>query len=165
MTDSNLNIEEIESLINTDTTEASKHIYNGLKCFARIAPKKGYIDGDTIRVIFHFYGHLVKNKIRLLGINAPESRTTDLEEKALGMKAKKYFEDLCKTNRYDIVYLECGKLDDFGRILAEVYQVYFGESNPQEGTERVGTSHFIHKSKKSLNQQMLEAGHAKTFMA
>ena len=160
MTDNN----EVELLINADHTTASKHIYNGLKCFARIVPG-GYIDGDTIKVIFHFHGQLVENKIRLLGINAPESRTLDLKEKKKGIEAKKYFESICKTNTHDIVYIECGEFDNFGRVLGYVYQIYFGETNPEpDNVEPFGGSHFIFKSKKTLNDKMVETGHAKPFM-
>lgn len=156
-----LNIEEIDTLINADCATASKHIYSGLKCFAKIV---SFVDGDTIKVVFHFHGLLVENKIRLLGINAPESRTLDLKEKAKGIAAKKYFETICKTNIHNIVYIECDKFDDFGRVLGHVYQIYFGETCPNTDAEPFGDSNFIFKNKKSLNTLMVETGHARPFM-
>lgn len=155
---------EINSLINADYTIAKKNIYSGLKCFAKITPN-GYIDGDTIRVIFFFNDLLVENKIRLLGINAPESRTHDLIEKEKGIASKKYLENICKTNEHNIVYIECGEYDAFGRILANVYQVYFSATAAENEIEPFNGSRDIFKSKKSLNAIMLEKGYAKAFYA
>ena len=48
------------------------------------------IDGDTIDVTLDlgFDVKLHKQRVRLAGIDTPESRTRNLEEKALGLKAK-----------------------------------------------------------------------------
>ena len=47
------------------------------------------VDGDTIDLMVDL-GFSIHHKVRvrLYGINTPESRTRDLEEKALGLKAK-----------------------------------------------------------------------------
>ena len=47
------------------------------------------VDGDTIDLLVDL-GFSIHHKVRvrLYGINTPESRTRDLEEKALGLKAK-----------------------------------------------------------------------------
>ena len=47
------------------------------------------IDGDTIDAYIDLgFDISVKKRIRFLGINTPESRTRDLEEKARGLAAK-----------------------------------------------------------------------------
>ena len=47
------------------------------------------IDGDTIDGNIDLgFDVSVKKRIRFMGINTPESRTTDLEEKAKGLAAK-----------------------------------------------------------------------------
>ena len=54
------------------------------------------IDGDTIDVHIDlgFKIILSKERVRLLGINTPESRTRNLEEKALGLAAKARLKEL-----------------------------------------------------------------------
>ena len=47
------------------------------------------LDGDTIDATIDLgFDISVKKRIRFQGINAPESRTKDLEEKAKGLAAK-----------------------------------------------------------------------------
>ena len=47
------------------------------------------IDGDTVDALVDLgFDVWVKKRIRLYGIDAPESRTKDLEEKALGLQTK-----------------------------------------------------------------------------
>ena len=47
------------------------------------------IDGDTVDALIDIGFHVhVKKRIRLYGINAPESRTRDKEEKVRGLAAK-----------------------------------------------------------------------------
>ena len=55
------------------------------------------IDGDTIDVDIDlgFNIILAKRRIRLMGIDTPESRTRNLEEKTLGLKAKDRLKELC----------------------------------------------------------------------
>ena len=54
-----------------------------------------WVDGDTVDVDIDLgFGVWLKDqRVRLYGINAPESRTRDLEEKKLGLAAK----DFCKN--------------------------------------------------------------------
>ena len=54
------------------------------------------IDGDTIVVDIDlgFKVFLQKEKVRLFGINTPESRTRNLEEKKLGLAAKARLKEL-----------------------------------------------------------------------
>ena len=74
------------------------------------------VDGDTIDVILDlgFNVKLHKQRCRLAGIDTPESRTRDLEEKKLGLAAKARLQELCH-GRFKIQSLGKGK---YGRILA-----------------------------------------------
>jgi len=53
------------------------------------------IDGDTtdVDIDLGFGVWLKKQRIRFFGIDTPESRTRDLEEKKYGLAAKKYVTD------------------------------------------------------------------------
>ena len=51
------------------------------------------IDGDTVDIVIDLGFSLTKKeRVRLAGIDAPESRTTDLEEKEFGMDAKEFLQ-------------------------------------------------------------------------
>jgi micrococcal nuclease len=77
------------------------------------------VDGDTIDVTLDlgFNVKLHNQRCRLAGIDTPESRTTNLEEKALGLKAKERLKELC-IGSFKIQSLGTGK---YGRILAIPY--------------------------------------------
>lgn len=77
------------------------------------------VDGDTIDVTLDlgFDVKLHKQRCRLAGIDTPESRTRNLEEKALGLKAKERLIELC-VDSFKIQSLGKGK---YGRILAIPY--------------------------------------------
>ena len=77
------------------------------------------VDGDTVDVTLDlgFSVHLKKQRCRLAGIDTPESRTRNLEEKALGLKAKERLKELC-VGSFKIQSLGKGK---YGRILAISY--------------------------------------------
>ena len=49
------------------------------------------VDGDTIDILIDLGFDLTKKeRVRLAGIDTPESRTRDLEEKAMGLEAKDF---------------------------------------------------------------------------
>ena len=77
------------------------------------------IDGDTIDVTLDlgFAVKLHKQRVRLAGIDTPESRTRNLEEKALGLRAKDRLKELC-VGAFKIQSLGKGK---YGRILGIPY--------------------------------------------
>ena len=56
------------------------------------------IDGDTIDVDIDLgFGVTLSNqRLRLYGINTPETRTRDLEEKKRGLIAKERVQELCE---------------------------------------------------------------------
>ncbi len=77
------------------------------------------VDGDTFDCILDlgFDVKLHKQRVRLAGIDTPESRTRDLAEKKLGLAAKERLKELCKGN-FKIKSLGKGK---YGRILGIPY--------------------------------------------
>ena len=77
------------------------------------------VDGDTIDVVLDlgFDVKLHKQRVRLAGIDTPESRTRNLEEKALGLKAKDRLIELC-VGSFKVQSLGKGK---YGRILGIPY--------------------------------------------
>ena len=76
------------------------------------------VDGDTIdvNVDLGYKVWLRKERVRLLGINTPESRTRNLEEKAMGLKSKARLKELL-PKKFIIRTHKDGK-GKFGRILA-----------------------------------------------
>ena len=80
------------------------------------------VDGDTVDVDIDlgFDVWLKKQRIRLYGVDTPESRTRDLEEKKYGFAAKAFVEKHIPVGSKQILRT---KLDDargkFGRILGE----------------------------------------------
>ena len=77
------------------------------------------VDGDTVDVILDlgFDVKLHKQRVRLAGIDTPESRTRDLAEKKLGLAAKERLQELC-VGTFKIKSLGKGK---YGRILGIPY--------------------------------------------
>ena len=77
------------------------------------------VDGDTFDCILDlgFDVKLHKQRVRLAGIDTPESRTRNLAEKALGLKAKERLKELC-TGQFKVKSLGKGK---YGRILGIPY--------------------------------------------
>ena len=82
----------------------------------------GVVDGDTVDLMVDL-GFSVHHKIRvrLYGINTPESRTKDLKEKELGLKAKKFVEDWITNHKWVFVNTSPDKNDKYGRVLARIY--------------------------------------------
>ena len=78
------------------------------------------VDGDTIDVHIDLgFSVWHKARVRMLGNDTPESRTRNLEEKALGLASKARLKELLKGNKLEI---ECSKeKGKFGRVLAIVY--------------------------------------------
>jgi micrococcal nuclease len=94
------------------------------------------VDGDTIDVVINLgFDVCTKQRVRLLGIDTPESRTRDLEEKKFGLLSKKKLKEWClkavESDRDDIeIQLRCPEADSrgkFGRILAEIWVSEDGE--------------------------------------
>ena len=96
------------------------------------------VDGDTIDVVIDLGFDLSKKeRVRLAGIDTPESRTRDLEEKKLGLEAKEHLATNLTNAKQLIISTE--KDGKYGRML--------------------GTIH-MNDDIVSLNQQMIDKGYA-----
>ena len=78
------------------------------------------VDGDTVDAIIDlgFNIHVTK-RIRLYGIDAPESRTRDKEEKVRGLAAKARLKEL--LDKKQKMYIESFGEGKFGRLLAKIF--------------------------------------------
>ena len=96
------------------------------------------VDGDTVDVDIDlgFGMTYKKQRVRMMGIDTPESRTRDLEEKFYGKQSKYFLEGLLEGKDIQLVSHDKGK---FGRILGEL---------------------FIDDIPLSINQQMIDGYHA-----
>ena len=96
------------------------------------------VDGDTIDVVIDLGFDLSKKeRVRLAGIDTPESRTRDLDEKKLGLEAKEHLSTNLANAKQLIISTE--KDGKYGRML--------------------GTIH-MNDDIVSLNQQMIDKGYA-----
>ena len=104
------------------------------------------LDGDTIDVLIDLgFDLFKKERVRIAGVDTPEKRTRDLEEKALGIDAtnwlKKKLEDTIAGDgdelsiRTELV----GGMGKYGRLLGWLY---------------------INEDTISLNEQMITEGYA-----
>ena len=84
---------------------------------------EGVVDGDTIDVLIDLgFDILFSSRVRLAGIDTPESRTKDLKEKALGLESKEYLKKALKDAKSVVIKTE--KIDSsekYGRILGWIY--------------------------------------------
>ena len=79
------------------------------------------VDGDTVDVIIDLGFDLKKKeRVRLAGIDTPESRTRDLEEKAMGLEAKDHLTGMLEGADRLIVRTE--KDGKYGRMLGWFYK-------------------------------------------
>ena len=79
------------------------------------------VDGDTVDVDIDmgFGIWLHKERIRLYGIDTPESRTKDLEEKKYGLLAKEQIKSFMPIGSMQTLVTVKDKIGKFGRILGK----------------------------------------------
>ena len=122
------------------TPPSRKSCYN-----FRVTEINRVVDGDTIDVTIDLGFDLYKKeRVRIAGVDTPEKRTRDLEEKALGIDAtnwmKEQLEDAINGESELTIRTELkGGVGKYGRLLGWVYV----------GDEQV-----------SLNEQMITEGYA-----
>tara|TARA_B100000131_G_scaffold37_1_gene53 strand:- start:912 stop:1394 length:483 start_codon:yes stop_codon:yes gene_type:complete len=122
------------------TPPSRKSCYN-----FRVTSIDKVLDGDTIDVTIDLGFDLYKKeRVRVAGVDTPEKRTRDLEEKALGIDAtnwlKKKLEDTINGDGELSVRTELvGGVGKYGRLLGWLY---------------------IDDSTISLNEQMITEGYA-----
>ena len=128
------------------------------------------IDGDTVDVDIDlgFDVWLTKQRIRLFGVDTPESRTRDMVEKKFGIMAKNFVKGRLPVGSNQVLRT---RLDDsrgkFGRILGEfvvedttLNQLlivtnngvpYFGQSK-----EEIEAAHLENRKKRSLSRNRVQ---------
>jgi micrococcal nuclease len=106
---------------------------------------EGIVDGDTIDVLIDLgFDILFASRVRLAGIDTPESRTKDLAEKKLGLESKEYLKYKLKDAKS--VKIKTEKMDSsekYGRILGWL---------------------FIDNQEISINEQMISDGYAWSYL-
>ena len=107
----------------------------------RVKKITGVVDGDTIDVDIDLgFSVSFSQRVRLAGIDTPESRTTDKVEKALGLEAKEYLKSKVKDAKEIVIKTEKpDSSEKYGRILGWLY---------------------IDGNTVSINDQMIEDGYA-----
>ena len=112
------------------------------------------VDGDTVDVVIDLGFDLSKKeRVRLAGIDTPESRTRDAEEKVLGLEAKAYLTERLEGSEGLIVKTE--KDGKYGRMLGGFYSPRSEDSINNEMVER-GYAWEYDGGKKEKNLQTLK---------
>jgi micrococcal nuclease len=103
------------------------------------------VDGDTVDVEIDLgFDISFSSRVRLAGIDTPESRTSDKAEKVLGLESKEYLKSKIKDAKSVVIKTE--KMDSsekYGRILGWIY---------------------LDGSDVSVNEQMISQGYAWGYM-
>lgn len=103
------------------------------------------VDGDTIDVDLDLgFNISFTQRVRLAGIDTPESRTTDKAEKALGLEVKKHLAELLKSATTIVIRTEKpDSTEKYGRILGWL---------------------FLDGSQESVNTALIAGGYAWDYM-
>ncbi len=99
------------------------------------------VDGDTIDASIDLgFDISLEKRIRLAGVDTPESRTTDKAEKALGLDAKNWLKHRLEEVKDIIIRTQLpDSTEKYGRIIGQLY---------------------INGEEVSLNNQMITEGYA-----
>ena len=114
------------------------------------------VDGDTIDVDIDlgFKVVLTNQRVRLYGIDTPESRTRDLEEKKYGLLAKDYLRRA--ANAAGGLNLKSHERGKFCRILGSLYNDESGKSINEKMVEHHHAVPYHGQSKDDIAKQHLE---------
>ena len=117
---------------------------------------KRVVDGDTVDVILDLgFDILYKSRVRLYGIDTPESRTRNKDEKARGKMAKAFLEDAINNGNTVVIQT---KLKDsrgkFGRVLGDV--VVDGVNINQSMVDNHHAVKYFGQSKEDVEQEHLK---------
>lgn len=90
------------------------------------------VDGDTVDVDIDlgFGVWMHKERVRLYGIDTPESRTRDLEEKKYGLLAKEQIKSFMPVGSMQTLVTVKDKAGKFGRILGK-FLIYDKKTDAQ----------------------------------
>ena len=115
-------------------TERDPYIY-------RVKQVLKVVDGDTIDADIDLgFDISLTKRVRLAGIDTPESRTTDKREKALGLESKDWLKNRLEFAKNIVIRTQLpDSTEKYGRILGKLY---------------------INNEETSLNEQMIDEGFA-----
>ena len=118
------------------------------------------VDGDTVDVDIDlgFGVWMKKQRIRLYGIDTPESRTRDLEEKKYGQAAKAYLTGMLDDEAGIILKTYKDKEGKFGRILGELWRItnYADQSINECMVEKHHAVRYMGQSKESIEEDHIK---------
>jgi micrococcal nuclease len=99
------------------------------------------VDGDTIDASIDLgFDISLEKRIRLAGVDTPESRTTDANEKKYGLESKEWLKKRCENAKDILIKTELpDSTEKYGRIIGHL---------------------FINGEETSLNNQMIAEGYA-----
>ena len=117
------------------------------------------VDGDTVDVDIDlgFGVWLHKERIRMYGIDTPESRTRDLEEKKYGLAAKKFLTEMLNDPKGLTLKTSKDATGKYGRILGELWRVsnYSNQSINQFMIDKHHAVAYYGQSKQDIAEQHL----------
>lgn len=102
------------------------------------------VDGDTIDADIDLgFDISLTKRIRLAGVDTPESRTVDANEKKYGLESKEWLKKRCENAKDILIKTELpDSTEKYGRIIGHLY---------------------INGEETSLNNQMITEGYAWTY--
>ena len=102
------------------------------------------VDGDTIDASIDLgFDIALEKRIRLAGVDTPESRTTDVNEKKYGLESKEWLKHKVENAKNILIKTELpDSTEKYGRIIGHLY---------------------INDQESSLNDQMVVEGYAWTY--
>tara|TARA_S200000501_G_C20704456_1_gene691101 strand:- start:273 stop:671 length:399 start_codon:yes stop_codon:yes gene_type:complete len=116
------------------------------------------VDGDTIDIVIDLGFNLSKKeRVRLAGIDSPESRTKDLEEKELGLESKEFLKRRLEDGKASGLKVKTEKDGKYGRMLG---WIYVGQENINTEMVDRGYAWFYSggSKKKDLNELRSKRG-------
>ena len=118
------------------------------------------IDGDTVDVDIDlgFGVWMKKQRIRMYGIDTPESRTRDLEEKKFGLAAKDFLTKMLDGDGGITLKTHKDKEGKFGRILGELWRTtdYADQSINEYMIEKHHAVRYMGQSKESIEEDHIK---------
>lgn len=97
-----------------DCSKIKKFSLQNMVCKAKVV---SVYDGDTVTLVFKFGEEYYKWKCRLDGIDTPEIKSKNADEKMLAIQARDFLREKILGKVVDIT---CGDFDKYGRLLVKI---------------------------------------------
>ena len=118
------------------------------------------VDGDTVDIDIDlgFGVWLNDQRVRLYGVDTPESRTRDPEEKKYGLAAKKFLTNMLDDEGGIILKTHKDKTGKFGRILGELWRTtnYADQSINNYMIDKHHAVMYLGQSKDDIQEQHIK---------